>query len=140
MVRQLLSCERNICLMVDALFDSNSYVAAKKLMEVAALKQETTMTNLANIETPGYQRKQVATDFETSFRRALANGELNAISSLKPTIEADPTASPVRRDGNTVSLENELLAMSRLQLEHQFLADRISGSLNKLRMAITGKS
>ena len=126
--------------MIDALFNSDTYVAAKKLMDVSELKQQTIMSNLANIETPGYQRRHVSQDFESSFQQALASKDPAALNKLKAKVVVDPTASPVRRDGNSVSLENELLALSRLQLEHQFLADRVGGALSKMRMAITGKA
>jgi flagellar basal body rod protein FlgB len=44
------------------------------------------------------------------------------------------------RDGNSVNLEQEMLAMNENSLAHTLEAQLITGSMLKLRMAITGRS
>jgi flagellar basal-body rod protein FlgB len=51
----------------------------------------------------------------------------------------DPTAVASNRDGNSVNLEQEMLAMNENSLAHALETQLISGSMLKLRMAITGR-
>jgi flagellar basal-body rod protein FlgB len=46
----------------------------------------------------------------------------------------------MRPDGNTVEIERELLAMNNNAVQHEYLAELISGNLKQLKMAITGRS
>jgi len=46
--------------MIDALFADSYYTAAKKMLDVTALRHEAIASNLANVETPGYKRLDVA--------------------------------------------------------------------------------
>ena len=46
----------------------------------------------------------------------------------------------LRPDGNTVQLEDELLAMNQNTLQHTLETQLITGSLLKLRLAITGRA
>ena len=47
--------------------------------------------------------------------------------------------APESPDGNTVNLERELMEISQNALEFDANADFVSGSLARLKMAITGK-
>ena len=57
-----------------------------------------------------------------------------------PTLSVDPTAVASNRDGNSVNLEQEMLAMNENSLAHSLETQLITGSMLKLRMAITGRS
>jgi flagellar basal-body rod protein FlgB len=57
-----------------------------------------------------------------------------------PTLSVDPMAVASNRDGNSVNLEQEMLAMNENSLAHTLEAQLITGSMLKLRMAITGRS
>ncbi len=126
--------------MIDALFNQPNYVAAKKTLDVVALRQEAIASNIANLETPGYKRVDVAPTFQAQLDRAIASGDPQQLASLKPTLAADPNAVPNGRDGNTVSLERELMLMSQNTLTNALETQLVSGTLSKLRLAITGKS
>jgi flagellar basal-body rod protein FlgB len=125
--------------MIDALFTQTNYVAAKKMLDVTAARMEAIQSNLANIETPNYRRLDVAPAFEAELRRAVASGDAVQISSLQPRLEADATAVARRRDGNSVELEDEMVRLYRNSLEHQVETQLITGSLLKMRLAITGR-
>lgn len=124
--------------MLEALFNSENYQAAKKLMDVSALRQKALLSNLANLETPGYKRVDVSHTFESALQKAVSSQDLKMIERLQPALAEDETASPVRNDGNTVSLEKELLAFNQNTMEHQLLVERISGQIKRLKMAIKG--
>jgi flagellar basal-body rod protein FlgB len=58
--------------MVEALFNQPNYLAAKKSLDVVALRQEAIASNIANLETPGYKRLDVAPSFQGELERACA--------------------------------------------------------------------
>ena len=126
--------------MIDALFNQPNYLAAKKTLDMVALRQEAIASNIANLETPGYKRLDIAQNFQNELDRACATGDSTQINSIKPTIEADPTALPIGRDGNTVSLEREMMFMSQNTMTNALETQLVSGMFAKLRMAISGKS
>ena len=51
---------------------------------------------------------------------------------------ADPTAKPSSKDGNTVRLEDELMRMNQNALTHALETQMVTGTMAKLRLAITG--
>lgn len=126
--------------MIDPVFSSTNYQLARNLLDAAALRHEAIAANVANAETPGYRRVDVAPDFATQLRASLKSGNLaGAQGALSPRLAVDNQARSVRPDGNTVDIENELLAMNRNAVEHEFLSEIVSGNLKQLRLAITGR-
>lgn len=127
--------------MIDPIFQSANYQLARKLLDASALRQDAIATNVANAETPGFRRLDIAPDFATQLRARLESGDLaETASGIRPHLAEDQTARSVRPDGNTVEIERELLAMDRNIVEHQFLSDIVSNNLKQLKMAITGRS
>ncbi|HZT21368.1 MAG TPA: flagellar basal body rod protein FlgB [Verrucomicrobiae bacterium] len=124
--------------MLDALFNQPDYLAAKKQLDAIALRQDAIASNIANLETPGYRRLDVAPGFNAELARALAAGDPRQIAALQPQLAVDPNATPVSPDGNTVNLENELLEMNQNTLANTLETQVISADLYRLRMAITG--
>src|SRR5580692_1973353 len=99
--------------MIEALFNQPNYLAAKKTLDAVTLRQEAIANNIANLETPGYKRVDLAPSFQTELERASASGDPTEINSLNPTLAVDATAVASSRDGNTVHLENELMQMNQ---------------------------
>ena len=125
---------------VDPIFQTDNYQVARKLLDAAVLRQEAIATNIANAETPGFHRLDLAPDFAVQLKARLAAGDFSAAAgSLHPELAEDQTARSVRPDGNTVELERELLAMNRNAVEYDYLTEVISGNLKQLKLAITGR-
>ncbi len=126
--------------MIDPLFQSNNtYALASKLMDAAALRQEAIASNIANAETPGYRRIDVAADFGTQLKAQMASGmSASSLASIEPSLAEDSKARTVRPDGNTVDIEHELLAMNKNAVEYGFLTEIVSGNIKQMRMAISG--
>jgi flagellar basal-body rod protein FlgB len=126
--------------MIDQVFAGQNYELAKRLLDAAALRHEALATNLANIETPGFKRLDLAPDFA----RQLENYSTLSIGripeSLQPKIAEDLTARAVRPDGNNVQLDHELLEMNRDSLEYDLLTQFASDSLKRLKVAVTGRT
>ena len=124
--------------MIEALFNQPNYLTAKKTLDAVALRQEAIASNVANLETPGYKRVDLAPDFENELARASSANDSSQIASLKPTLAVDTSAVPSSMDGNTVHLEDELMKMNQNAMTHALETQMISGTLAKMRLAITG--
>jgi flagellar basal-body rod protein FlgB len=125
--------------MIEALFNQPNYLAAKKTLDAVVLRQEAIANNIANLETPGYKRVDLAPSFEAELANASASGDPAEINSLKPSLAVDPTAVASSRDGNTVHLQSELMEMDKNAVTHSLETQLISGMLQRMQMAITGK-
>jgi flagellar basal-body rod protein FlgB len=126
--------------MIEALFNQPNYLAAKKTLDAVAVRQEAIANNIANLETPGYKRVDLDPSFRTELDRACASGDPQQLAALKPTLALDPNAMPNSRDGNTVSLENEMMQLNQNTMTHTLESQMLSSMLLRLKMAITGKS
>lgn len=119
--------------MIDGLFNGTNYLAAKKLLDAAVLRHEALAGNLANLETPGYQRVDLAPSFATQLNEALAARDPQQIAGVQPHVAADRAAGPV-------NLETELAHLQQNTLTHNLATQLISSRLLRLRLAITGRS
>ncbi|MGA2247016.1 MAG: flagellar basal body rod protein FlgB [Verrucomicrobiota bacterium] len=124
--------------MIEALFNQPNYLAAKKTLDAVALRQEAINNNLANLETPGYKRVDLAPNFESELEKASASNDPQQISSLNPSLAVDSTAKAVSKDGNTVNLEQELIRMNQNAMTHSLETQMVSNLLAKMRLAIKG--
>ena len=126
--------------MIDPIFQSDNYQLARKLLDAAVLRQEAVATNIANAETPGFRRVDVAPDFAVQLKARVAAGDFaRTADSIRPQLAEDQTARSVRPDGNTVEMERELMVMNRNAVEHEFLTQIVSNNLKQLKLAITGR-
>jgi flagellar basal-body rod protein FlgB len=124
--------------MIEKLFSSDNYAMTKSMMDVAAARHNALASNIANVETAGYRRVDVSKTFLQELQSQFQSGEgVNPTS--KPAIEADATARSIRADGNNVELDHELLQMGSNEMQYEMLADFVSGSLARLKTAITGR-
>lgn len=125
--------------MIEALFNQPNYLAAKKTLDAVALRQEAINNNLANLETPGYKRVDLAPNFEQELEKATASKDAQQISSLSPSLTVDTTAKASGKDGNTVNLEQELMRMNQNAMTHSLETQMVSNMLAKMRLAIKGQ-
>jgi len=126
---------------IESLFNSKNQVATEKLLEVALARHEALASNIANVETPGYKRLDLAKNFSTHLQTELERGDRKGMAALRPVISADEKRSSVMRtDGNNVQLDQELLAMASNTANIEVLTQFVSGSIKQLRTAITGRN
>jgi flagellar basal-body rod protein FlgB len=81
----------------------------------------------------------LAPSFETALQHAIGSGDPQQLAALKPTLAVDTSAVPGSLDGNTVHLENELMQMNQNSVAHSLETQLVSGMLQRMQMAITGK-
>lgn len=125
--------------MIEGLFSSSSYQGLHKMLDATVLRHEAIASNLANLETPNYKRIDVNSSFGAQLSRAIGSGKVNDVARLDPKLVVDKTASAANRDGNTVKLEQEMLALQRNAMAHRMQIQFITGRLMKIKSAIQGK-
>jgi flagellar basal-body rod protein FlgB len=102
------------------LFDTTQ-IALERAISGASQRNEALAANLANANTPGYQRVDV--DFHSALASAMssrdASAQRNALDSMTFTPQADLSAGATRADGSTVDVEAESAKLSANALEQQ---------------------
>jgi flagellar basal-body rod protein FlgB len=98
-----------------SLFDSTQ-LSLEAAMRGSSLRQSLLTDNLANVNTPGYQRKDL--DFHAALLQAQqADMPLDQIS-FQPTTDASRT---VRADGSGVDADQESAELAKNSLEYEAL-------------------
>lgn len=114
------------------LFDTTQ-LGLEAALRGAAARQAAIAQNLANVNTPGYQRVDV--DFTTQLDEALAEGsseELHGMSFLP----APDSSAPMRVDGNTVDLDKEATEQAANGLHYQAIVGVMRARLGILETAM----
>ncbi len=125
--------------MIEGVTLSENYTLAKTMMDVSVVKHRALASNMANIQTPGYKRVQLNSDFESKLAQAVEQKDFKKLISMRPELERDTVSTSVRADGNNVSLEDELLLMNQNSLNYQFLTQYMTGAVSHLKTAVTGR-
>jgi len=125
--------------MINAIFAQPTYVASKQMLDATAARHQAIAANLANLETPGYRRIDLAPSFQSQLQNAISTGDAGKMTALKPVVSVDTAAALSAADGNTVQLENELMQLNQNTLAHSLETQLVTGSLLRLRLAITGR-
>jgi flagellar basal-body rod protein FlgB len=118
--------------------DDTTVLALSKALDGTARQQQTIATNIANVETPGFRPSQVS--FEAALQRALgapAERQRDALATVSPQVLARPGGS-MRRDGNAVDLEAELVDLSEAGLRYRALARLLGKKLKMVQEVIQG--
>lgn len=104
----------------------------QKAMSRATLRHSLLTNNLANVNTPGYKRKDI------DFNITLAD-EQNKLSLLNNGADEPTTdSSSVRVDGNSVDMEHEVMSIAETELRYQALTDMTAHYFQGLKSAISG--
>jgi flagellar basal-body rod protein FlgB len=114
-----------------SLFD-NTELALTRAMSGANLRQQLLANNLANAETPGYQRQDV--DFHAQLSQAMQTGDPNAIESVQFSPQTDNQV--MRADGNGVDIDVESANIAKNALEYQSLVSVAQARIQILKYAM----
>ena len=96
------------------LFDTTQ-LALERAIEGAGKRHEALAANLANANTPGYQRVDV--DFHGALASAMGSRE--TLQSLSFSPARDASAGATRADGSTVDVDAESAKLAANALEQQ---------------------
>jgi flagellar basal-body rod protein FlgB len=122
--------------------DSSIMSALGRQMTRAVAKQLVAAGNLANIDTPGYRTRTVSFDdvLDQQLQMPLkpaASGRSAAATlpgNAPAAVEAD--GLPMRRDGNNVQLDRELLDMTKASADFSAAQAALAAKFRLIRYAI----
>ena len=108
--------------------------------DAAWQRNEAISNNIANVDTPGYKRQDVA--FESVLQKALGNNRYESmdekvsninLSRLRGRACVDYANYSYRLDGNNVDIENENVMLAENQLKYQGLISSINQEFTNLQ-------
>jgi flagellar basal-body rod protein FlgB len=106
-------------------------------IKAESLRQRAIANNVANLQTPGYRRIDVK--FEELLAKVLNSpGDID-FSEIEPLIY-QPKETPVKSNGNDVSLETEVGEMVRNTLRHKAYIRLLNKKYKQIELAISVKS
>lgn len=116
------------------LFDTTQ-LGLERAIAGAGMRQATIAGNIANANTPGYQRKDV--DFHTTLRAALqSDSPADAVRGASFAAATDTSSGAMRFDGNGVDIDVESATMASNALEYETLVAVSRGRSDVLRSAM----
>jgi flagellar basal-body rod protein FlgB len=111
------------------LFDTTQ-LALERAISGASTRQEALAANIANADTPGYQRVDV--DFHGALAAAMGSSDRrSALERTGFTPAADKSVGAMRADGSTVDIDNESAKLAANALDQETAV-----SVAKTRIAI----
>ena len=114
------------------LFDTTQ-VGLERAIAGAGMRQATLAQNIANANTPGYQRKDL--DFHDTLREAMASGSPETVAATSFSARSASGAS-MRYDGNGVDIDVETSTMASNALEYEALVAVARGRIDILESAM----
>lgn len=128
------------------MFSTNvySYInVLNKAADASWLREETIANNLANVNTPGYKRKDV--DFQSVLRRELGSMKYTSLDSkvehvdlsrLNASTYVDAANYSYRIDKNNVDVDTENVELASEKLRYDALTDSMTQEFSRLRTAM----
>jgi flagellar basal-body rod protein FlgB len=114
-----------------------------KAADASWLRNQAIANNLANVDTPGYKRQDVA--FEAELTRVLNKVEYDnldarvynmQLSRIEPRIYTDAYSFSYRLDGNNVDMDTESVYLAENQITYNGLISCMQNEFGNLRTAM----
>jgi len=114
-----------------SLFDTTQ-LSLEAALRGSSMRQTLLTDNLANVNTPGYQRKDV--DFHAELASAMQTGAALEAVSFSPSTDASRV---VRADGSGVDADQESAELAKNALEYQALVS-VAGTRTSILQTAMG--
>jgi flagellar basal-body rod protein FlgB len=92
-------------------------------------QQQAVANNVANVDTPGYQAKDVS--FESSLSQAIAAGDPSQMQ-----VSVTTSTAPDQQDGNNVNLADQMTQGEKASMQFQTMVDAMNAKFQLLSTAI----
>ncbi|MCA9063967.1 MAG: flagellar basal body rod protein FlgB [Planctomycetaceae bacterium] len=108
-----------------------------RLISAADVRQKVISQNIANVNTPNYQRLQV--DFEQLLLQEMkkTSGSVGPENQVTPVI-SQTLGQTSRSDGNNVDIDQEIGELNKNALLQQVYLHLMRTELSEMKMAMTG--
>ncbi len=105
-----------------------------EMVRGAATRHHILSGNLANVDTPGYEPKDIS--FTAVLDRARQAAGAGAVQ-VQTSVVSEPDG-PAREDGNTVQLDRQMAKLAQNTLWHNSMLQMLSTRMALVRSAIKG--
>ena len=126
--------------MLTDLFTDKAARALTRALDGYALRQKVIANNIANEQTPGFQRSEVL--FESDLKSALeARGPgaaMKRLAELKPQVQLD-IESPDTAEGNNVNIDKEMADLAKNALSYRAATTLLELKGSILKYVINGR-
>ena len=135
----------------ESIFEQSSIPLLVKSLDAGMLRSRVIANNIANINTPGYQRLDVS--FEDELRKALDASKLRGMQTNdkhlplgRPDIagvnaKVHKPIDPTLPSGvNNVDIDKEMADLAQTQIQYNFSAKFLKGKYTRLNAAIQARS
>ena len=113
-----------------SLIDTPDMDYLERFLDVAAFRQTLVAANLANLDTPGYQTRDVS--FQSEMMRASLD---DYQEPMRPFVR--PVMGLIERpDGNNVSLDRESLLLAQTQMQYKIAIQLMKSVFHTMHGAI----
>jgi flagellar basal-body rod protein FlgB len=116
--------------MSNSLIDTPNVPFLERFLDLATYRQTLVASNLANIDTPGYQSRDIALQSEMSY--ASFDNYENELHPFVRTVQG----LIERPDGNNVSLDRDGLELAQTQLQYKAAIELIRAEFRTIHGAI----
>lgn len=130
------------------MIQSNAYSyinVLDKALDASNLRETVITNNLANVNTPGYKRREV--DFQSLLTQELDKFKWNSLDEKIEDVDLGHLDAGVhfdmqaygydyRLDGNNVDVDVEHVELASEQLRYQLLSDSVTQEFNRIKTAI----
>jgi flagellar basal-body rod protein FlgB len=113
------------------LFDTTQ-IGLERALSGSSLRQQAIAENIANVNTPGYRRKDV--DFASALHQAWNAGE-SGVDAVQPATVTD-NATVMRADGNSVDIDSEAAEQAKNGLTYEAVSQVMKTRINIIKSAI----
>ncbi len=115
-----------------------------KAADASWKRNEVISNNIANVNTPGYKRKDV--QFESYLMSALAGGDsldhsvANAdMGNLVASVYTDNATLSYRLDGNNVNIDTENVNLAENQIKYYTLLDSMTQEFSRIKTVLSAR-
>ena len=120
----------------------NGLLLGEKTLDSLWMRQNLTMNNIANVDTPGFKSQYMTFENELAqkIRSALTvkktsmKNVARGIENMRPSVHTTLNES-TRLDKNNVDMDQEQVELARTAYEYQFMISSVSSDLSRLRSA-----
>ena len=135
--------------MLEQLVNTSTLDIGSRALSAASLRHEVLSNNIANVNTPNFNRSHVRFEDLLKQELGLDRDPLMKVvrthdrhlpiafhGKVRPVIEQD-AGTNMRLDGNNVDIDIEMAEVAKNQLYYSALATAVGGHISKLKSVIT---
>ena len=120
----------------------NGLLLGEKTLDSLWMRQNLTMNNIANVDTPGFKSQYMTFENELAqkirsaltVKKASMKNVARGIENMRPSVHTTLHES-TRLDENNVDMDQEQVELARTAYEYQFMISSVSSDLSRLRSA-----